>query len=281
MALSSYAPPRIWRINPYVDCPFGMDGRQHCDSGGVSQFTIANGFTDLLDEDATNILSAERCDAPFAVEVLQLEYISSANIAVTILYATMRDYDVDTGLIVANPVNPVDRVVRFLSTGIGTMQMRDIPWYPSVSLAPGMLCPAMRRLPNLGSMLAEMFVCLVQLARFPVRLVTWLPGLSVMWREQRPCSLVTHGHSILEKCGAELLSLDEFFQAQFRLNAHFWHTFSIVSNWVRGMGQVIYFLFIVHLNMCVCVLYVVPGILISQQQRNTVFHVLYLAVRGV
>lgn len=249
MALSSYAPPRVWRINPYVDCPFGMDGRQHCGSGGVSQFTIANGFTDLLDENTTNVLSAERCDAPFAVEVSQLEYISSANIAVTILYATMRDYDVDTGLIVANPVNPVDRVVRFLSTGGGTMQMRDTPWYPSVSLAPGMLCPAMRRLPNLGSMLAETAVCLVQLARFPVRLVTWLPGLSVMWREQRPCSLVTHGHSILERCGAELLSLEEFFQAQFRLNAHFWHTFSLVSNWVRGMGQV---------KICLFFFYIIP-----------------------
>lgn len=53
---------------------------------------------------------------------------------------------------------------------------------------------------------------------------------------QESCSLVTHGHSLLRKCGADLLSLDDFFDAVNRANAHFWRAFAIVAERIRDMG---------------------------------------------
>jgi hypothetical protein len=38
------------------------------------------------------------------------------------------------------------------------------------------------------------------------------------------------------KCGADLLSLDDFFDAVNRANAHFWRSFSLVAERVRGTG---------------------------------------------
>jgi hypothetical protein len=47
--------------------------------------------------------------------------------------------------------------------------------------------------------------------------------------QQQICPLVTHGHSLMQKCGRDLLSLDDFFGALNRENAHFWRAFSLVA----------------------------------------------------
>ena len=42
--------------------------------------------------------------------------------------------------------------------------------------------------------------------------------------------MVTRGHSLLKVCGAELLSLDDFFAAVFRCNTLFWQAFTIIAD---------------------------------------------------
>ena len=56
------------------------------------------------------------------------------------------------------------------------------------------------------------------------------------WERQESCPLVTHGHSLLQRCVSDLLSLDDFFDSLNRANAHFWRSFAILAERVRDMG---------------------------------------------
>lgn len=58
-----------------------------------------------------------------------------------------------------------------------------------------------------------------------------------MWGEGRACALNTHGHSILRKCGAELLSLDDMFESVTRANTHYWAGFNLVAQALRSTDQ--------------------------------------------
>jgi hypothetical protein len=155
-----------------------------------------------------------------------------------VLKAAFSEYDASTGLLVPNAKN-ASYQVYFLSTV--TMALGDIPWERDVLVsaslaAEGRLCPAMRRLPNVGSFFAEVAVAGVELVRKVLDIAIMIPALVQVWGEQENCPLVTHGHTLMLKCGTDLLSLDEFFDAVNRANAHFWRAFSIASERVRGMG---------------------------------------------
>ena len=121
------------------------------------------------------------------------------------------------------------------------MELRSVPWERDVivsanAAAEGSLCPAMRRLPNVGSFFAEVSIAGVELVRKVLDIILVMPALVHMWGEQETCPLVTHGHSLMQKCGRDLLSLDDFFDALNRANTHFWRAFSLVAERVRGMN---------------------------------------------
>lgn len=243
-ALSSYAPIRVWRIDPFAYCPWSGDGAtDRCGIGRVKFADIPDAFTDIMPEgyngtDTPNVFDVRKCFVPFAVSVVGLEYVNDENIAVTVLRASLADYDPTTGLLRQNG-RSVSYQVYFLSTE--TMALSDIPWERDVmvaatSAAEGRLCPAMRRLPNLGSLGAELSVAGVELIRKVLDIAMLLPALVKMWGAQQVCPLVTHGHSLLQRCGADLLSLDEFFDALNRANAHFWRSFSLIAERVRTLN---------------------------------------------
>ena len=167
-----------------------------------------------------------------------MEFINDDNIAITILKASFRDYSPDTGLLRPDAKNATYEV-WFLSTGL--MRLQQQPWdrdasVAATSAAEGQLCPAMRRLPNVGSMLAEASVAFVEIVRKVLDIILLLPAIVQMWERQESCPLVTHGHSLLQRCGSDLLSLDDFFDSLNRANAHFWRSFAIVAERVRDMG---------------------------------------------
>lgn len=240
-ALSSYAPIRVWRIDPFAYCP---DNSECGGMGRVKFADIPDAFTDVLPEgyngtDTPNVFDVRKCFVPFAVSVVGLEHINDENIAVTVLRASLADYDPATGLVRAGAEGVTYRVY-FLSTE--TMGLSDVPWERDVmvaatSAAEGRLCPAMRRLPNVGSLGAELSVAGIELVRKVLDIAMLLPALVKMWGDQQVCPLVTHGHSLLQRCGADLLSLDDFFDALNRANAHFWRSFSLVAERVRTLGE--------------------------------------------
>lgn len=137
------------------------------------------------------------------------------------------------------PHSPPRYEVMFISTV--TMAISATPWQrdmPVSTIAQGTLCPAMRRFPNIGSMGTEIIVAGVSLLRPVVNLIVSLPGLVEIWQKQKPCpALVTRGHSLLRKCGSDLLSLDDFFDALNRANAHYWRAFGMVAERVRDLGD--------------------------------------------
>lgn len=243
-ALSSYAPIKVWKIDPFAYCPHGQDGSEQCGIGRVHHAEIPEAFTKIMPAGATgnaeayNVFDVRKCTVPFAVAVVGMEHINAENIAVTVLRASLRDYSPDTGLLRPDAKN-TSYQVYFLSTT--TMALSSIPWERDVmvaasSAAEGRLCPAMRRLPNVGSFFAEVAVAGVEIVRKVFDIIILLPAIVQMWGHEESCPLVTHGHSLLQRCGADLLSLDNFFDAINRANAHFWRSLSIVAERVRDMG---------------------------------------------
>jgi hypothetical protein len=171
------------------------------------------------------------------VAVTALEYLNEENIAVTVLYAPFSEYDAETGVLIANSTIAHYKIM-FLSTF--SMGLQDTPWNRDVEtsqIAQGQLCAGMRRFPNLGSLSMELVAAGVNLLRPVVSILVSIPGLIQMWGKGRACSLSTNGHSILQKCGSEILSLDDFFDSVNRANTHFWSSFNKIANGIRGTGQ--------------------------------------------
>ena len=243
-ALSSYAPIKIWKIDPFAYCPHGHDGTEMCGIGRVHHAEVPDAFTKIVpagqegNAEAYNVFDARKCTVPFAVAVVGMDYINEENIAVTVLRAPFSEYSPDTGLLKAD-AKSASYQVYFLSTV--TMAMSSVPHERDVIVSAsaageGALCPAMRRLPNVGSFFAEVAVAGVEVVHKFFDVVIMLPALGQMLDRQLACPLVTHGHTLMQRCGADLLSLDEFFDALNRANAHFWRAFAIVAERVRDMG---------------------------------------------
>jgi len=126
-ALSSYAPIRVWKIDPFAYCPHGDDGSQNCGVGRVHFADIPDAFTEIKvdGENMVNVFDIRKCDIPFAVSVAGLQYINDENIAVTVLHAAFNEYDPFTGLLNNNAKNATYKVY-FLSTE--TMGLSETPW---------------------------------------------------------------------------------------------------------------------------------------------------------
>lgn len=68
-ALSSYAPIRVWRIDPFSYCPFGDFENPQC-MGRVDFVDIPGAFTEI--EGGLNVFDKSKCDVPFSVGVSSL-----------------------------------------------------------------------------------------------------------------------------------------------------------------------------------------------------------------
>lgn len=105
-ALSSYAPIKVWRIDPFAYCPPDASGtNERCGIGRVHHVEIPDAFTKIVpagekgNANAYNVFDVRKCEVPFAVAVVGLEYVNEENIAVTVLKASFFDYSPDTGLL--------------------------------------------------------------------------------------------------------------------------------------------------------------------------------------
>ena len=111
-----------------------------------------------------------------------------------------------------------------------TMDVGKSMFIPSSTSAMGKLCPNQRRVPQLGSLIAEMFVMPVLLMRLPVVIMVASPVLVELITGD--CFADSKGHSLLMNCGSELFSLERFFDSAYRCNGHFWRILSITANFL-------------------------------------------------
>lgn len=135
-------------------------------------------------------------------------------------------------------------VTYFLNTI--TMQLREgVAWsseVPQTVYTQGQLCPAQRRMPIIGSMVAEVISATVFFVKMPFNLV--LNGIYVFrkWSstkvgESDRCPLITRGHTLLlNSCGTNIFSLEEFFNSVERASQMVYRTLSLIARVFAGMG---------------------------------------------
>ena len=169
----------------------------------------------------------------FTARVDSLEYLNADNIAISYLSILIEDYDVKH----ARPKTGKG-MTKTLYYNPESNALRNVPW-PKItglsSMSEGSLCPAMQRMPRVGSFTMESLAVLVNLGRFVFRLVLGLPAMLDMYRKGIECPQEARGHSLLENCGAELFSLDETFDSIETANTHFWGIFHTIASRVRDL----------------------------------------------
>ena len=118
----------------------------------------------------------------------------------------------------------------------GTMEFRATMFLPNTSVSTGLLCPDQRRMPQIGSLLAEVAAMALLIVRLPLVVIVSSPVL--MDLVTGPCYLNSMGHSLLMNCGKEIFSLEDFFESAYACNKYFWGIFSIAGNFIGpGFAQ--------------------------------------------
>jgi len=217
---SSYAPIRIYRIKAYQQC-----STYSCGSNLVEHAQFAGLNTAYLSAD---------CEGSFNVSVVRLEYLNEDNIAVVMKYSTYAEYDVGTGAI-----NGANSGYQTYWLNPPTMQVSTTVWETSVPASNyATLCPAMQRLPRVGTLGAELINAGVFLLRWAVNAILYTPGMAPIWRAGGACPApgASHRHSILMNCGQTLFSLDDFFDSLDDANAVIWHSLTVIAQLTAPAG---------------------------------------------
>ena len=207
-AISSYGGIRLWRLDPYIYCPINPSTGQHlCPATGSA------GSIQIQPLDFTEFESA-MCSQRFAVMAVGLDYINEDNLALTVLRTTLSNLDTTT----LKPYDPSGAEYVTIWVNPTTLQFREdklwMPEAPATALVQGQLCPSQRRTPNVGSMVCEMIVSTVLLIRLPINIILGIPVLMDLVDDK--CPILTRDHSLLKTCSAEILSLDDYFDALYR-----------------------------------------------------------------
>lgn len=217
--LSSYGGIRIWRVDPYTPCPV-VNGQMEClQSGSAGSVQLQN-----LDIE----FNASNCNLEFNIMATGIDYINEDNIAVTVMRTTMANLNTQT----LRPIDPAKATFPVIWLNPTTMEFREdklwMPEAPTPALTAGALCPSMRRMPSLGSLTVEALVSGVLFLRLPLNVLVNLPV--VLSSLGGTCPVMNRGHSLLQTCGADLLNLDDAWDAVFKCNFHFWNALAIVAD---------------------------------------------------
>jgi len=211
---SSYARLRVYRVRAYRRC-----AAYSCGADLVA-FTELRGFS---------MLFSKACNEVFNASVAALEYLNEDNIAVTVEAAYVRDYDEVRGSFLGRNTT---RRTYWLNPS--TMRVKDTIWQTAVpSSTIAVLCPAMQRLPRVGSFMAEILNSGVFLLKYVVGTVVYTPGLIGMWSgggQACPPPGTSMYHSILSSCGSQAFSLDDFFDSVDDAGAIFWHSLALIAS---------------------------------------------------
>ena len=222
--LSKYHPLFVTKISPY--------GRSDDLNAQTIFFKSGNSLADVY---TTGI----DCNQRFDLAITSLEYMDSQNIAVTIMSTTLKgasSLDRSQSEYRLEYIHPrsMKNNTRPWSIPPPSGETSSPPWLPVQPSDSGVrLCPAMRRMPNIGSMMSELWVGLVIMVRYVPEVICGFVGLVPVWKEMGAvCPMISFGHSQLQRCGGELLALDDLFLALDTANRHFWRSLSFIAEFV-------------------------------------------------
>ena len=111
-----------------------------------------------------------------------------------------------------------------------TMDVQSTMFIPSSTVGVGTLCPDQRRVPQIGSLFAEIFVMPVLFVRLLISIVVASPVMIDLIAGK--CYLDAKGHSLLSSCGSELFSMEDFFSSAYACSGYFWRAFAIIANFI-------------------------------------------------
>eukprot|EP00960_Hanusia_phi_P024651 726561-Hanusia_phi.AAC.1 len=210
---SSYGQIRVWKFNA-----FSLDQSQ---TTGAAVMTWAfDGFN--------GVQTRQNCGALFNMTVVALEYINEYNVAVTVLQASMQSFDVITRLPRVGYTGYQYQVYFVNPTtneGPATSMYQEL--VPQSLLSEGMLCPSQRRMPDIGSSVAESWAGVFYFMQLPLNAVVLFPAIfsGGDWAGFTRCPSVTLGHSLLLNCGQGILNADLAFEAWHRSSFLFYQSF--------------------------------------------------------
>ncbi|KAJ1468673.1 hypothetical protein T484DRAFT_3629597 [Baffinella frigidus] len=224
--LSSFGPIRLWRVDAFA----------YDDPGGVravktgSFVEIPDGFQSDQHDDF--------CGRVFNVRVSSIEYLNDQNVAVQVLRANARSFDPnippsDEGKRRTGPNGEPLLTYRTYFLNPGNMQLRvDLMWEEenaASELGQGLLCPSQRRMPDFGSMAAEVVAAGLHAVRMFCEMMLSGPAVFTPGSYSRIQTMnmpTNYGHSFLLSQGMGWLNFDPFFESLRRAHQHFFNSFT-------------------------------------------------------
>ena len=216
---SSFSPIRIWRVDAYRRC-----NAAGCGVDLVSQVDVPDAFSNGTDDGDGLTFD---CLKTYNRGITQLEYVNEYNIAVTVAHT-----DVNASFIEYRTywLNVQTMQLNTPSEGLWTAEA-VVTTTPAYSL-----CPSMQVLPELGTMAASLVNAGVLLVQTVLGGMVYFPGILHLWSSGTVCPLQTHGHSVLQQCGSEAFSLDDFFSSLQTATDVFWGSLTMLSAAVGGVA---------------------------------------------
>ena len=211
LLLSSYSPLRVYRV-----CAYGA-----CETP-VRQFTW-NGFSNGSVSSTFEALSVQ-CNRRFNFTISGLEYVNSANIAVTV-GETSDAFDPTTG-------TGLNVKYRTYWLHPSTMEVSGDGMWPLSQAA----VVSRNDLPAVGTIGADLLNAGFFLFAIGLETLVYANGVSKLWQGGAVCPLQTGGHSVLESCGETFLNLDDFFDSLEDATQIFWGVLAYAANVLDDNG---------------------------------------------
>ena len=238
---TSYSKPRVWTVKSMRVTDLEQNV-EHTDKD-VSFMVIPEWF------DGEN----PDCDAIVGMRIAALEYVNDENILITVLKTSPRNWNVDGS-------NPIDfNKVQYdhyylhptkndcydtqdLDNGIYScfqhikMGMFNTAFVPKSTQLFGTFCPAMRRMPQLGSVVAEMLMSVSHLVKVALDAVSILPVayIDTIFDQSRTTPTF---HSTLN---GEFLNLNPFLDSYQRTAMHISNTLPRLGKFFEGSNNAVY-----------------------------------------
>lgn len=209
---SSYGPLRIYRVKAYAKC---------------AAYSCGAGIVKSIDFDGFKSDYSNKCDLTFNTSITQMEYLNEDNIVLVVSSSPVTSFQTSN-----NTFSVSYSKIYWLNPN--TMQVADTIWQTTNPTGNyGALCPAMQRLPRVGSFFAEIFNAGVYLGQYVIGIPLYFPGLVGVWSAGGKCPARAYGHSILDNCGDDIMSLDNFFDSVQDAASIFWHSLNSISYFIQ------------------------------------------------
>ncbi|KAJ1468512.1 hypothetical protein T484DRAFT_3629701 [Baffinella frigidus] len=221
---SSWGPIRLWRVNAFAYDDPRQGGVRASKTGGVAEVPDGFQYSTSMDESV--------CTRVFNVRVSSIEYLNDQNVAVQVLRTSAMNYNPATDEFAELDDNgPKTTYVTYFLNPETMRLKRDEMWEgdnAASELGQGLLCPSQRRMPDFGSMAAEIVSAGLHAMRMISELVLSGPAVFTPGSFSRITSMnvpINFGHSFLLAQGMGWMNFDLFFESLRRAHQHFWNIF--------------------------------------------------------